>query len=172
FLIAFYFFAPSAERAINVAGSYLFPHFYTIEVAPGSVKVREGQPVTITARIPGISGGLVPMITVGSGDAARSARMTAGAKADEFAITLNNITVSFPYVVNAGSARSKNYLIDVIRPVRVSRIDLRYEYAPGIGLESHTEEDGGDIYAPEGTKVELTIATDKPVARGQLTMSE
>jgi len=172
FLIAFYFFAPSAERAINVAGSYLFPNYYTIEVAPGSVKVREGQPVTITARIPGISGGLVPIVTVGSGDAARSARMTAGAKADEFAITLNNITASFPYVVNAGSARSKNYQIDVIRPVRVSRIDLRYDYAPGIGLESHTEEDGGDIYAPEGTKVELTITTDKPVARGQLTMSE
>ena len=81
FLVAFYFFAPSAERAINVAGSYLFPSYYTIEIAPGSVKVREGQPVTITARIPGISGGLVPTITVGSGDAARSARMTAGAKA-------------------------------------------------------------------------------------------
>lgn len=172
FLIAFYFFAPSAGRAINVAGSYLFPSYYSIEVVPGSVKVREGQPVTITARIPGISGGLVPTITVGSGDAARSARMAAGAKADEFTITLNNITVSFPYVVNAGSARSKDFQVDVIRPVRVSRIDLRYEYAPGLGLESHTEEDGGDIYAPAGTKVELTITTDKPVARGQLTMNE
>ena len=172
FLIAFYFFAPSAERAIDVAGSYLFPRYYTIEVAPGSIKVREGQPLTITARIPGVSGGLVPTITVGTGDAARSARMTAGAKADEFTITLNNIAVSFPYVVSAGSARSADYQIDVIRPVRVSRIDLRYEYAPGLGLESHTEEDGGDIYAPAGTKVELTITADKPVARGQLTMSE
>ena len=75
-------------------------------------------------------------------------------------------------MVNAGSARSKEYQVDVIRPVRVSRIDLRYEYSPDVGLESHTEEDGGDIYAPAGTKVELTITTDKPVARGQLTMSE
>ena len=172
FLIAFYFFAPSAGRAITVAGSYLFPSYYRIDVVPGSVKVREGQPVTITARIPGISGGLVPMITVGSGDLARSARMAAGPRADEFTITLNNITVSFPYVVNAGSARSKDYQVEVIRPVRVSRIDLRYEYAPGLGLESHTEEDGGDIYAPAGTKVELTITTDKPVTRGQLTMNE
>ena len=79
FLVAFCFFAPSAERAIDVAGSYLFPSYYAIEVAPGSIKVREGQPVTVTARIPGINGGLVPTITVGSGDAARSARMTAGA---------------------------------------------------------------------------------------------
>src|SRR6185436_3792434 len=172
FLIAFYFFAPSAERAIDVAGSYLFPGYYTIDVVPGSVKVREGQPVTVTARIPGIKGGLVPSITVGKGDQARSARMSAGATPDQFTITLNNIAVSFPYLVTAGSARSKEYEVSVIRPVRVSRIDLKYEYEPGVGLDSHTEEDGGDIYAPAGTRVELTITTDKPVARGELTMNE
>ena len=61
FLVAFWFFAPSAERAIDVAGSYLFPRYYAIEVTPGSIKVREGQPVTVTARIPGINGGLVPI---------------------------------------------------------------------------------------------------------------
>ena len=37
--------------------------------------------------------------------------------------------------------------------MRVARIDLTYEYAAGVGLEPHTEEDGGDIYAPAGTKV-------------------
>lgn len=171
-LIAFWFFAPSAERAIHVAGSYLFPRYYTIEVVPGSIKVREGQPVTVTARIPGSNGGLVPSITVGRGDLARSARMSAGPAANEFTITLNNIAVSFPYVVTAGSARSPEYQVDLIRPVRVSRIDLRYQYAAGVGLEPHTEEDGGDIYAPAGTKVELTITTDKPVARGELRVSE
>ncbi len=172
FLVACWFFAPSTERAIDVAGSYLFPRFFTIEVMPGSIKVREGQPVTVLARIPGSSGGLVPMITVGRGEAARSARMAAGPNPDEFTITLNNIAVSFPYVVTAGSARSREYEIEIIRPVRVSRIDIKYDYAPGVGLESHTEEDGGDIYAPAGTKVELTITTDKPVSRGQLAMSD
>src|SRR5688572_16393429 len=41
FLAAFWFFAPSAERAIDIAGSYLFPRYFTIEVHPGSMKVRE-----------------------------------------------------------------------------------------------------------------------------------
>ena len=172
FLTAFWFFAPAAEKAIDVAGSYLFPRYYAIEVIPGSIKVREGQPVTVTARVPGISGGLIPSITVGRGEAARSARMGAGPNPDEFTITLNNIAVSFPYMVTAGSARSQEYEIEIIRPARVSRIDIKYEYAPGIGLESHTEEDGGDIFAPAGTKVELKITTDKPVARGELTLNE
>ena len=91
FAAAFFFFAPSASRALDVAGSYLFPHSYAIEVTPGSIKVREGQPVTVTARIRGIDGAVVPSITVGQGEAARSARMTKSGSSDAFTITLNAI---------------------------------------------------------------------------------
>ncbi len=172
FAAAMWVFAPAAGRAVNVAGSYLFPHRYAIEVRPGSIKVREGEPVTVVARIPGLDGGLVPMLTVGRGPDARSARMTDGASPDEFTITLNNITVSFPYLVTAGSAASPEYHVDVIRPVTIARIDVRYDYPSGVGLEPHTEEDGGDIFAPAGTKVQLTITTDKPVANGQLRLGD
>lgn len=172
FAASMWFFAPSAGRALDVAGSYLFPHRYAIDVRPGSIKVREGQPVNVIARIPGIQGGLVPTLTVGRGDAARSARLLPGASAEEFSLTLNNITASFPYAVTAGAARSPEFTVEVIRPVRVARIDLKYEYPSSLDLESHTEEDGGDIFAPAGTTVQLTITTDKAVTRGQLTMAD
>jgi len=176
FATAFWFFAPPASRAIDVAGAYLFPSLYSIEVTPGSIKVREGQPVVVTARIAGVrnsgvGGGVVPSIIVGRGDAARTARMMPGPTAEEFTITLNNIATSFPYVVTAGSARSSEFDVEVIRPVKVSRIDVKYDYAPGLGLESHTEQDGGDIFAPSGTKVQLTITTDKAVTSGRLTVA-
>ncbi len=57
FAASMWLFAPSAGRAVDVAGSYLFPHRYAIDVRPGSIKVREGEPVTVVARIPGIDGG-------------------------------------------------------------------------------------------------------------------
>jgi hypothetical protein len=166
------FFAPSAGRAADVVGAYLFPKRYVIDVRPGSVKVRAGQPLTVVARIPGIDGGLIPDITVGMGDAARSARLEPAATAGEFAITLNNIETSFPYMVSLGAAQSERFQVDVIRPVRVSRVDVRYEYAKGLGLPSQAEQDTGDIYAPAGTTAHLTITTDKPVKRGQLTLSD
>ncbi len=171
-LVAMALFAPSASRAGHVVGSYLFPKRYAIEVTPGSAKVRAGQPLTIVARIPGIDGGLVPMLTVGTGTQARAARMSPGTGPGEFTITLNHLTVSFPYVVAAGSARSADYTIEVIRPVRVSRIDLSYAYPQGIGLAPHTEEDSGDIYAPAGTRVTVMVTADKPVTRAQLTMAD
>ena len=172
FIASMWAFAPSAGRALDVAGSYLFPSRYAIEVVPGSIKVREGQPVTVVARIPGIDGGLVPTLAVGRGESARSTRMMPGAAADEFTFTLNNITVSFPYSVTAGAASSGEFSVDVIRPVKVTRIDLTYDYPDGIGLAPHTEEDGGDIFAPAGTTVRLTITTDKPVTSGSLTTAD
>jgi hypothetical protein len=166
------FFAPSAGRAADVVGAYLFPKRYVIEVAPGSVKVQAGQPLTVVARIPGIDGGLVPDLTVGTGEEARSARMSPGEAAGEFVFTLNNIETSFPYLVSLGSARSAQFDIQVIRPVRVSRVDVRYEYPQGVGLSPQTEVDTGDIYAPAGTTAHLTITTDKPVMQGQLKLAD
>ena len=127
------------------------------------MKVREGQPVTVTARIPGIGGGLCAAITVGRGDQARSARMIAGAHARR----IHDHAEQHRGVVSVRRHRRigavENYRrCHVIRPVRVSRIDLGITYAPGVVIDSHTEEDGGDIYAPAGTKVELAITTDKP----------
>ena len=101
---------------------------------PGSIKVREGQPVTVTARIPGISGGLVPMITVGRGDAARSARMSAGANAGRIHDHAEQHHGVVSLRGDRGIGAVEGIQVDVIRPVRVSRIDLKYEYAPGVGL--------------------------------------
>ena len=47
---------------------------------------------------------------------------------------------------------------------RVERIDLHYEYPPFTGLRPRDEQNGGDIYAPAGTKVRLRVQTDKPIA--------
>ena len=165
-------FAPSASRAGHVVGSYLFPNSYAIEVLPGSTKIRAGLPLRIVARISGIDGGLVPMLTVGSGADARLARMSPGSAPGEFTTTLNNLTVSFPYSVSAGSARSADYTIEVIRAVRVARIDLAFEYPNGVGLAPHTEEDSGDIYAPAGTRVKVTVIADKPVTLAQLKLAD
>ena len=45
--------------------------------------------------------------------------------------------------------------VTVVRPPRVERIDVHYEFPRGLGLEPRTDEDSGDIYGPPGTKVRL-----------------
>jgi hypothetical protein len=47
---------------------------------------------------------------------------------------------------------------------------VHYDYPSFAGLKPRDEEDGGDIYAPSGTKVRLRIHTDKPVTGGALAL--
>ncbi len=165
-------FAPGFSRATNVASAYLFPARLTIDVTPGTTKVRAGQPLTITARVGGLLGGLVPSLTVEVGKESRAVPMAPGAEPGSFAVTIDNVTASFAYAVGAAGARSAAYTVSVIRPPRVERIDLHYEFPGGLGLAPRTDEDSGDIYGPAGTKVRLTVTTDKPIASAFLLLGD
>ena len=111
----------------------------------------------------------MPELIIGNDKAARTVRMTAAGDGT-FIVTFERVQESFPYAVAAGPSRSDTYAIEVIRPARVARIDLRYRYPEGLGLPPRVDEDGGDIFGPSGTTVDLTIVTDKPITRGALTL--
>lgn len=164
-------FSPSLRRAGHVASAYLFPARVTLEVTPGSTKVPAGKELTISARVAGSDGALVPVVTVGKGDSARTVRMERVGD-DRYEATLADLTASFPYLVSAASTRSPEYTVTVIRPPQVERIDLHLDFPAGLGLKPRTEEDSGDIYGPAGTKVRVTVTADKPIARGHLTLAD
>jgi hypothetical protein len=165
-------FAPSASRAVNVATAYLFPARLTLDVSPGSSKVRAGEPLTIAARIGNLSGELTPVLTVGVGEDTRTVTMSATREPGVFAITIDRVTSSFTYSVKAASINSADYHITAIRPPQVRRIDLHYEFPRAAGLEARTDEDSGDIYGPLGTKVRLAITADKPIASASLVLDD
>ena len=165
-------FAPSLSRATSVASAYLFPARLSVEVTPGTTKVRAGQRVTITARVGGTRGEVVPTLTVAVGDETRAVSMEAAAEPGLFAVTIDKVTSSFAYNVKAASTTSANYNITAIRPPNVERIDLHYDFPKAVGLEARTDEDSGDIYGPPGTKVRLAINADKPIASASLLLDD
>jgi hypothetical protein len=165
-------YAPSASRAANVASAYLFPSRLTLEVTPGSTKVRDGAPVTISARVGGSGGEVQPTVTLGIGEETRTVAMRQTDHPGVFALTIDKVTASFAYAVKAASTRSADYTVTVIHPPQVERIDLHYEFPAGVGLAPRTDEASGDIYGPPGTKVRLAIAADKPIASAFLVLED
>jgi hypothetical protein len=178
--IAAALYAPWASRAANVAGAYLFPARVTVDVSPGTTKIRAGQPVTIAARVgvgtsaegTGSAVPIVPTLTVKIGDETRSVAMQPAAEPGLFAVTVEKVTTSFAYNVAAASTRSDDFRITAISPPQVERIDLHYEFPKGVGLEPRTDEDSGDIYGPPGTKVRLAISADKPITSAFLVLED
>jgi hypothetical protein len=69
-------FAPAFSRATSVATAYLFPARLSVQVTPGTTKIRAGQPVTITARVGQLGSALVPDLDRrGQGRVARRAHV-------------------------------------------------------------------------------------------------
>lgn len=163
------FAAAPAGRASGVLALYLFPHRLVFDVTPGDAKVRAGSPLRIVARIPGLAG-VSPVLRVGDGAEWRESRMEAAA--DGFAVGFDRIDEGFRYAVAAGGASSREFTVTVIRPPRVERIDLRYDYPSAFGMEPREEEDGGDIYGPAGTRVRIRIYADKPIRQASLNITD
>jgi hypothetical protein len=151
--------------AMRLAAIYLFPERLALQVVPGHVKVRAGDRLRIVARISG-SAGVAPVVKTGDGT---EAAMTAGP--DGFALEFERVEQDFTYAVTAAGAASPEYSVTVIRPPRVERIDLRYEYPSAFRMAPREEEDGGDIYGPAGTRVRVTVRVDKPVTQAALNVT-
>jgi hypothetical protein len=157
---------PPAGHAARLLALYLFPHRLTLDVTPGDVRVSAGSSVHVVART---SGGVavVPILHAEDSGTWRDMRMEA-MPGGGFAVVFERVQRDFRYVVDAAGTSSPEYVVTVVRPPRVERIDLRYDYPAGFGMPPRTEEDGGDIYGPEGTRVRVRVHADKPVTRAML----
>ena len=164
--------APFFERAAATARLRFFPGSISVEVLPGNVRVPAGSSLRIRASLHGSKGvltRLAPDLTVSANGEPRTVAMTL--KGDTFEFTIGSVDRTFfAYVVSAGLARSARYTVTALTAPRVERIDLHYVYPSFAGLAPRDEQDGGDIYAPAGTRVRLRIHTDKPIAHGELAL--
>ncbi len=160
------------SRAIGAARLHFFPGSVQIHVEPGNARVPAGSALHIRATLRDRHGALTlatPELTVSSNGASRTVEMRRDG--DEFEFAFDSVDRSFTYTVAAGAARSSSYTVTALVAPRVRQIDLDYTYPAFTGLKPRTEMDGGDIYAPAGTRVRLRIRTDKPVADGEIATS-
>lgn len=163
--------APSLRRAAETAWVAAFPDAIQVEVVPGDARVVAGQPLQIRTTVrgkSGILGGLAPSLVVASGEEHRTVAMTRDG--DAYRFDFESVDRTFTYRVTAGTAASAQYTVLALVPPRVRRIDVRYVYPSYSGLQPREEEDGGDIYAPAGTRVRLRVHADTAVASGELAL--
>ena len=164
--------SPMLSRMAEAAGVRLFPGRIEVAVLTGDARVAAGQPLTIRAVIRAGDAALSrlsPALTVSDGSEERTVPMTAAN--GEFSFAFESVDRTFTYRVSAGPARSGDYTVTALVPARVERIDLHYQYPAFTAQSPRDEPDGGDIYAPAGTRVRLRVHTDKPVVTGALSLA-
>ena len=161
------------SRVARTAWLYAFGFTVTLDVEPGDVRMMAGQPLRVRARLSGARGAPArtpPTLTVLEGRTPRVVEMRA--TTDGYLAEFPSVRDSFVYRVRAATLTSRDYRVEALVAPRVRRIDVQYAYPVFTGLAPRIEEDGGDIYAPAGTEVQLLVHTDKAIAEGTLVLSD
>ncbi|SVA31509.1 uncharacterized protein METZ01_LOCUS84363, partial [marine metagenome] len=162
-----------AQRAVDAAGLYAFPGTVRINVSPGDARVMEGGSLEVRAQVEGVtvtSRLIHPVLQVESGDEWQDIEMRADDGSFQFEFT--SVSESFRYRVSAASARSDEYNVTALTVPHIDRIDVEYDYPLFTRLERRIEIDSGDVYAPVGTAVTLTVYADKPIEDGAMVLSD
>ncbi|MBK5297316.1 MAG: hypothetical protein JJE40_09165 [Vicinamibacteria bacterium] len=160
-----------ASRAVRL---WAFPERLALEVSPGDARVRPGVAFTVGATTSEAARGLVPDITVRMQEATRTARMKVRPDG-AFSFGFESVPRSFAYQVQVAGHASREFQVTLLEPPRIGRIDLSYVYPGFARIAPRTESDGGDIYAPEGSRVTLRVTpktTTAPVATAAIVLRD
>ena len=160
----------TARQAVDAVWLTTFPERLALEVMPGAARIKAGAAFVIQARLVGNRAPVIAQVQFADGKDWRGREMVTD-QPGAFRYALDAVSAPFTYRVTAGAVTSPPYEVAVVRPPRVTRIDVDYTYPDGLKLPPRTEQDAGDIYAPSGTDVRVHVFTDRPAASGRMALA-
>lgn len=159
----------ASNRLLNPAIDFSEPSRFSFEISPGSAEVIKGASQLISVRVRGEEPARVDLFVKSvETEAFEGYEMNAGDDA-RFTVELRDIYSDKIYYVKAENKKSAEFTLSAVeRPfVRTLHTQLTYPAYSKLGTQV-LDENIGDIVALKGTRVDLTIATNKTTAEAQL----
>ena len=147
--------------------------FYSIVVDPGNRTVRKRSDQLITAQLTGFTAPKVRFFAkYSSASQWEQAEMGTEPGGTAYQFLIAGVPENLEYYVEAGGVKSSTYKLSVVDLPGVKKIRVTYHYPSWLGLKDEVEDPGGDLRAVEGTKADVAITTDKPLANGVLMLDD
>ena len=143
---------------------------YAVTVHPGDTTIARGSDQLVTASLQGFGSADVSVFTRTGPDQTFQRLSMLSAEAGGFEVLLLGVDDRTEYFVEAAGVRSPTFAIDVADLPYVDQLDLTYYFPRYTGLQPRTREDGGDIAALPGTRVEIRVHPTMVTPGGQLLM--
>ena len=162
-------------RLGRTAWLYAFPHTAALHVEPGDARVPVGDPLRLHATLDAGSGAPArtpPVVVMTDGEGGEQIAGMEAVPGGAYHLEIPAVEDSFSYRVRAAALESGPYAVTALHAPRVEQIDVAYRYPPSIGLPPRIEIDGGDVQAPPGTRVTVTVRMSKPVEQAVLARAE
>jgi Domain of unknown function (DUF4175) len=141
---------------------------YSVEALPGDITIARGSDQMVSAGLRGFESGEAQVFVRGeSQESFDRISMLPGVDAG-FEILLLAIDEKTEYFIESEGIRSSVYTIDVADLPYVEQIELEYHFPAYTGLAPRTVENGGDIAALRGTRVDLRVTPTMLTPGGQI----
>ena len=165
-------FWPFEDAEIIVAGAP--PPSIEISLEPGDARLQRGDGLTVAARVTGAAPEALTLrlqddnVNWRDTPMQRDGRGGDSASFSYFIPSLREDTVYYVTFDQGGAQNSRQFRISVYDLPRVEQIDVAFDYPDYTGMEDFVEEDGGDLIAPVGTEVEVSVTFNKAIADARL----
>jgi hypothetical protein len=147
------------------------PPIYLIKVSPGNAAVRRNSDQMVTAQVIGLTPEKVDLYArYGSASKWEPVAMQPAMGSGGYQFLFAGLPENVEYYVAAGAAQSKHYTFRVVDLPAVKQIQVTYHYPKWTGLQTVSEEHGGDLRALEGTDAELTVTMTSPLKDGMIVL--
>lgn len=144
-----------------------------VSIQPGDASIPRGADLPISAELVGFAAQEAVLYVRLEGDAEYE-RMPMIPREDRsgFELRLFNLATPAEYYVEAQGVQSPVYAVEVLDLPYVDRLEMELIFPEYTGMEPQLYEDGGDVYAPEGTRVRIRAVPTMPITGGRITLSE
>ncbi len=139
----------------------------SFQVTPGDAQIRNGEDIRIIAEARDFAPESAELYVRFDNQEWQQLSM---AKTDDelFEYMFYGLNQSMDYYVGSALTDSDSFSIEVLTPPRIENIVVTYTYPDWTGLESESDNPGGNMLAVHGTVADIAIQTDRPLEHGEL----
>lgn len=153
-------------------------------IEPGATSVSQAETLTITADISGLREEELARILVSTVDGQTTdypIEMLPTGRGRRYSTTIGNslgsgssgalpanLQSDFRYRLEAGDARSRSFLVEVLATPTIAIAKVDYDYPEYTGYRDRTVQGGGDLRAIEGTRITLHAQSNLTAESAQI----
>lgn len=138
-----------------------------LQVKPGNTRVPRGETVEVIAESPHLEASEATLYLEQGPQSWLPYAMSSTTQLGKFTHQLFDVLDTLRYYVRVSDEISPIFTIIAVEAPEIKTLRLTYIYPQEIGRPPLTEENGGDVYAPNGTEIQIEAISTQPLAKAE-----
>jgi predicted Zn-dependent protease with MMP-like domain len=166
-------FGNAINRVLHYGTEFKSPSIFSLNIEPGDIEAIRGDSVTIRVSVEGEPQPAVSLYTRGEGQVSFEEFKLEGVDGRTFTHTINQVRRNTEYYAAQREERTSSHKITVIDRPSIRHLSVRLTYPRYTGIPERTLEDNaGTITTLRGTRIHITVTSNKTLAHARLSFRE